>query len=97
MFASVFPFVWKGGGELVEMVVDKVYDLIESAWFQALIALAVVMVGVQGVVSPGNWFMTNAPVLGQLTGFLPDVVHQAVGALFILAGGADFVNKIQMM
>lgn len=77
------------------MVMEEVYDVIESVWFQALIALAVIMVGVQGVSMPGNWFMTNAPVLGEFTGFLPDIVHKVLGVLFILAGGADFVNKIR--
>lgn len=79
------------------MVVDMIYDVTESMWFQALLALAVVMVGIQGVTAPGNWFMTNAPVLGQLTGFLPDFVHQVLGILFIVAGGSDLVNKLRSM
>lgn len=77
------------------MVVDAIYDVTETMAFQVLLALAIVMVGVTGIQSPGDWFMTNAPVLGSLTGFLPDIVHQAVGALFIVAGGSDLINKLQ--
>jgi len=75
--------------------VDAIYDVIETNLFQALMALAIVMVGVTGVMMPGNWFMTNAPVLGELTGFLPDFVHQLVGGLFIVAGGSDLVNRVR--
>lgn len=67
------------------MVVDFVVDQTQTMWYMALAGLVVALVGVQGVMNPDTWVLASAPV-GQVFNVLPNVVHQALGGLFVLGG-----------
>jgi hypothetical protein len=76
------------------MVMDTVYDVVESGWFQALLAVLLVAMGVNGVLNPGAWTLTQVPVLSQLTSVLPDVVHQVVAGLVAFAGAFNLLGRL---
>lgn len=76
------------------MVVDMVYDLMETNTYMLVAGLVLTLAGLQGVVGPDTWVLASG-MAGQLFNVLPNVVHQALGALIGLGGVSQVVNALQ--
>lgn len=76
------------------MVVDMIYDLLDTRWYMALTGVILTFAGLAGVMNPDTWFLASEP-FGQLFNVLPNIVHQAIGALVALGGVSQVVDVLQ--
>lgn len=76
------------------MVVDFVYDQLDTDWYMALTGFVLIAVGIAGLMNPDSWVLASAP-FGQIFNLLPNIVHQALGGLFALGGLSQVVDVFQ--
>lgn len=76
------------------MVVDPIYDFMETKVFMAVTGLVLLVAGYQGVVAPDSWALASG-IPGQLFNLLPNIVHQALGALIGFAGFSQVVASLE--
>lgn len=82
------------GGEESKMVVDAVYDLMETEVYMLVSGLVLLVAGVQGFVSPDQWALATGMV-GQVFNLFPNLVHQALGALIGFGGLSQVVESVR--
>lgn len=76
------------------MVVDAVYDLMDTNVFMLLSGIVLAVAGLQGVLYPDAWALAMQP-LGQVFNLLPNVVHQALGGLIGFAGVSQVWQAVE--
>lgn len=76
------------------MVVDAVYDLMDSNLYMLVAGLVLLLAGYQGVVNPDGWVLAIG-MAGELFNLLPDVVHQILGGLIGFSGLSQVFGAVE--